>query len=263
MESALAEMEFLALSANRVDVLRLVSESAHTRGELATETGASQATLGRIIEDFEKRSWIRREGGAYVATATGGIVADGVTDLLDILETERDLRGIVRYLPSEALDFDLRHLADATITTPSQTRPNAPLQRLLDLLRDAEDVRTFSHAFNDQTLQIVQERVSAGEQSFEGVFAPDAIEALADDDQLGRRLRQLLREPNAAVRLRPAGVPTAVMLADDVVLLLLRDDDGVLRAALETTNPAVRDWAERTFETYWDAADPVSDAFSL
>jgi len=263
MESALAEMEFLALSANRVDVLRLLSESAHTRGELAAETGASQATLGRIIEDFEERSWIRREGGAYVATATGRIVAEGVTDLLDILDTERDLRGIVRYLPSEEMDFDLRHLADATITTPSQTRPNAPLQRLLDLLRNAEDVRTFSHAFNDQTLEIVRERVSAGEQSFRGVFSPAAIEALAADDQLSRRLRRLLGEPDAAVRVRSAGVPLAVMVADDVVHLLLRDEDGVLRAALETTNPEVHAWAERSFERYWADADPVSDALSL
>ncbi|MBV0901039.1 helix-turn-helix transcriptional regulator [Haloarcula salina] len=263
MESALAEMEFLALSANRVDVLRLLSESAHTRGKLAAETGASQATLGRIIEDFEDRSWIRREGGAYVATATGRIVAEGVTDLLDILDTERDLRGIVRYLPSDAMDFDLRHLADATITTPSQTRPNAPLQRLLDLLRDAEDVRTFSHAFNDQTLEIVRERVSAGEQTFRGVFSPHAIEALAADDQLSGRLRRLLGEPDAAVRVRPAGVPLAVMVADDVVHLLLRDEDGVLRAALETTNPEVRAWAERSFERYWADADPVSDALSL
>ncbi len=71
--------------------------------------------------------------------------------------------------------FDLQHLADATITVPSQTRPNAPVQRLLDLLRDAEEVRTFSHAFNDQAIRVVLERVTAGEQRFSGVISPGAI----------------------------------------------------------------------------------------
>lgn len=258
MESALEEIEFLALSSNRVEVLRLLAAEPHSRGDLATETGASQATLGRIIADFEERSWIRRTGGEYVATATGRIVADGFTDLLDSLETERKLRDIVEYLPTDAMEFDLRHLADATITVPSQTRPNAPVQRLLDLLRDAEVVRTFSHAFNDQTIRVVQERVSAGDQQFSGVFSPGAIDALAADDRLRTQLESLLAEPAASVRVRSDGVPLAVMIADDVVHLLLRDDSGVLQASLDTTAPAVREWAIERFDTYWESADPLS-----
>jgi len=263
MESALEEIEFLALSSNRVEVLRLLAAEPHSRAELATETGASQATLGRIIADFEDRSWIRRSGGEYVATATGRIVADGFTDLLDILETERGLRDIVQYLPTDEMDFDLRHLADATITVPSQTRPNAPVQRLLDLLRDAEEVRTFSHAFNDQTIRVVQERVTAGEQRFSGVFSPGAIDALTADDRLRSRLESLVAEPDAALRVRNDGVPLAVMIADDVVHLLLRDDSGVLQASLDTTAPAVREWAIETFDTYWASAEPLSAARSL
>ncbi|MDS0222187.1 DUF1724 domain-containing protein [Haloarcula sp. S1AR25-5A] len=263
MESALEEIEFLALSSNRVEVLRLLAAEPHSRGELAAETGASQATLGRIIADFENRSWIRRTGGEYVATATGHIVADGFTDLLDILETERGLRDIVQYLPTDAMDFDLRHLADATITVPSQTRPNAPVQRLLDLLRDAEKVQTFSHAFNDQTIRVVQERVAAGDQQFSGVFSPGAIDALTADDRLRSRLESLRAEPNASFRVRPEGVPLAVMIADDVVHMLLRDDSGVLQASLDTTAPAVREWATETFDTYWESAEPLSADGSL
>jgi predicted transcriptional regulator len=260
MESALEEIEFLALSSNRVEVLQLLAAEPHSRGDLAAETGASQATLGRIIADFEERSWIQRTGGEYVATATGRIVADGFTDLLDILETERSLRNIVQYLPTDAMEFDLRHLADATITVPSQTRPNAPVQRLLDLLRDAEEVRTFSHAFNDQTIQVVQERVAAGEQRFSGVFSPGAIDALTADDRLQSRLETLRAESDASLRVRSDGVPLAVMIADDVVHMLLRDDNGVLQASLDTTAPAVREWAIETFDTYWASAEPLSES---
>jgi len=126
MESALEEIEFLALSANRVEVLGPLAEGRHTRNELATATGASQATLGRILGDFKDRSWIRHDGSEYVATATGRLVAEGFTDLQEILETEgKKLRDIVDYLPTHAMDFDLRRLSDATITVPRDAAERA------------------------------------------------------------------------------------------------------------------------------------------
>ena len=255
MESALEEIEFLALSANRVEVLRLLSEGRRTRGDLAEETGASQATLGRILGDFEERSWIRREDGQYVAT--GRLVATGFTDLLEILETESELRDIVRFLPTHAMDFDLRRLADATITVPSQTRPNAPLQRVLDLARDAEELRVFSHAFNEQSLSLAHERAASGEQSFRGVLSRSAIDALADDDELRGQLAALLGTDRAAVRVNEEGIPLAVTVADDVVHVLLRDENGVLQASVDTDDDAVRSWAKDTFDHYWRTAAPL------
>ncbi|WP_408957771.1 helix-turn-helix transcriptional regulator [Natrinema sp. 74] len=257
MESALEEIEFLALSANRVEVLESLSAGRRTRTELAAETGASQATLGRILGDFEDRSWIRRDGDAYVATATGRLVAEGFTDLQEILETEGKLRDIVDYLPTHAMDIDLRRLADATITVPSATRPNAPLGRLLEFLHDGDDVRTFSHTFNEQTLGVVHERVTDGEQRFRGVFGRSAIDALADDSALRSRLEALLAADDAAIRVREEGVPIAVMLVDDRIYLLLRDENGILRASVDTDDSAVRAWAVDALDHYWRTATPL------
>jgi predicted transcriptional regulator len=253
MESALAEIEFLALSSNRVEVLRRLAEGRHTRTDLAVATGASQATLGRILRDFEERSWIERADGAHVATATGELVADGFLDLLDIVETEADLRPIVDYLPA-AVDFDLRRLDDATVTVPSGTRPNAPVGRILELLRAASSVRVFSHAFNEGSLDAVERRVTAGESTFEGVFSRDAVEAIAEDEGLRRRLDSLLAAPDAAVRVRDDGISPAVTVADGTVHLLLRDDNGVLQASVDTDDPVVRDWARERFQRYWTTA---------
>ncbi|ELY53301.1 helix-turn-helix transcriptional regulator [Natronolimnohabitans innermongolicus] len=263
-ESALQEIEFLALSPNRVAVLEALAETPHTRTELASETGASQATLGRILGDFQDRSWIRRDGSEYAATATGALVASGMTDLQEIIETERRLRSVVDYLPADELTFDLRRLADARITTPSQTRPNAPLSRLLELLRDAADVRTVSHAFNEQTLTVVDERTAAGEQTFRGVFSRSAIDALADDSELRARLASLRSTDEASIRVRDDAVPLAVMILDDTVYLLVRDEQGVLRASIDTDDPAVRTWATETVAEYWSSARTLSEAgFSL
>ena len=257
MDAALDDVEFLALSANRVAVLQSLAGAPRSRSDLAAETGASQATLGRILADFEARSWVRRRDGEYEATATGKLVANAFSDLLDVLETERDLRDIVDSLPTEAMGFDLARLADATITVPTETRPNAPLQRLIGLEREAAAIRAFSHAFNEQTLSLTAERVAEGDLTFEGVFSRGAIDALARESTLRRRLESLLDAPDAAVRVRDSRVPVAGTLADDRVYLLVRDDSGVLRASIDTDDPEIFEWAESAFAEYWKSATPL------
>ncbi|MDS0283098.1 helix-turn-helix transcriptional regulator [Haloarcula onubensis] len=248
MEETLAEIEFLALSPNRVQVLESLAAGPHGRSELADVTGASQATLGRILSDFEDRDWVVRSGGKYAATATGRLVAEGFRDLLDVMAAERELRDVVAYLPTEAMDFDLRHLADASIVTPSETRPNAPLQRLLERIREAESVTAFSHALNDQSLAVVADRL--GDQEFEAVLTRSAVDSLTADDALRDRLRRVVAAPSAGVRVADGDIPVAVTIADDVVNFLVRDDRGVVQAAVDTTHPAVREWAERRYEHY-------------
>ncbi|MBV0922605.1 ArsR family transcriptional regulator [Halomicroarcula limicola] len=256
MDATLDEIEFLALSSNRIAVLERLAAEKHTRSELAEATGASQATLGRILGDFEDRKWVRREGGGYVATATGTLVAEGFRDLVDVLDTERELRDIAEYLPTDAMDFDLRHLAGATITRPTQTRPNAPLQHLLTLMDGADEVTAFSHTLNDQSLRVAADRT--GDQRFRAVLPQSAIDALVGDEALRDRLRDLVAAETASVRVYDGEIPLAVTIVDDVVNLLVRDRRGVLRAAVDSEHPAVRAWAETQFERYHADSTPLS-----
>lgn len=257
MESALAEIEFLALSSNRVAVLEVLAEQPHTRSDIAEATGASQPTIGRILRDFQERRWITWTERGYEVTATGRLVAAGLTDLLAILETEEKLRPVMEWLPAEAMEFDLKRLRDATITVPSRTRPSAPVKRVLGMLRDAEEVRICSHAFNEQSLEVIHERVAEGTQTFEGVFSRSAIDALAEDDSLRARLRDLVSAEGAAIHSYPEEIPVAVTIADGRVHLILRDDDGVLQAAIDTDDSEVVSWARSVHEDHRSAASPL------
>ncbi len=257
MDPVLEEIEFLALSTNRVDVLRLLAETPHTRRELGSETGASQPTLGRILRDFEERNWICRTETGYEATATGRLVADGMGEFYELVETELKLRDLVAWLPTEELTFDLRALRSATITVPSQTRPGAPVGRIVDLVRDAEQVTVLSHAFNDRMLEAVTEWVDAG-GSFEAVFSADAIEPVRDDDALADLLRRLVDAETARLYIYDGPVPLAVTLTDSVVSLLLRDDSGRLQASLDTTSPEVTDWARNVYGRYREDSRPLT-----
>ena len=260
MDAPLEEIEFLALSANRVEVLEALREGSWTRRELEELTGASQPTLGRILRDFGDRTWVRRSDGGYEATATGRLVAEGIVDLREIVETELELREVVEWLPTGELDVDLRHLREATITVPTETRPSAPVNRSIELVRAADAVRSVSHAFNDRSLDLLRRRTVADEATFEGVFSESAIDAVTDDEVLCRRLRELMDSENGAIRIYEGEVPLAVTIADDVVSLLLRDDDGVLQAALDTDDEAVLEWAERVYERYREGSRPLEVA---
>ncbi|SNR31680.1 helix-turn-helix transcriptional regulator [Halorubrum vacuolatum] len=255
MVAPLEEIEFLVRSKNRVAVLRLVAEGMQTRRDLATATGASQATLGRILEDFTERSWVRREGAGYVATATGVLVADGIGDLVTVFETEAKLRDVIAYLPTAQLSFDLRRLADANVVVPTRTRPSAPLQHVLEAMADADSLRAFSHTLNEQSLSVAHDRVQSGDGTFEAVLSASAIEALAVDDRLWDRLRSLAESEDASIRVRREDIPLAVTITDDAVTVLVRDDDGILRASIHTADRAVHEWAEGTFTSYWESAE--------
>lgn len=257
MNSALEEIEFLALSANRVEVLRVLSEASYTRHELEKRIDASQPTLGRIIRDLTDRQWIAYDGEKYAATETGRLVAEEFTDLWETLETELKLREVIEWLPTEAMEFDLRHLADATITIPSQMRPGAPVQRVLELLRQSDHVQIFSYAFNEQSLDVIQQQTVDGMQTFEGVFSPSAVDAIAHDSTLRQQLRELIAADAAEIRLHDEPIPLAATITDESVHLLLRDEDGLLHAALDTDNETVLLWARETHEQYWRNASPL------
>jgi len=258
MDRVLDDIEFLARSANRVDVLRLVADRPYTRAELAEATAASQPTLGRILRDFEARRWLTHNAEEYSATATGRLVAEGLGELFESLETEHKLRELAEWLPTEELAFDLRRLQDATVTVPTQTRPGAPVSRVIDLIETAENVSVLSHAFNDRTLEAVVDWVEAG-GNFEGVFSVDAITPVTDDDALAHQLRRLTQSERASLALYDGAVPLAVTLTDQMVGLLIRDEAGRLQAALDTDDPVVREWAESVYSDYRDGSRPLDD----
>lgn len=254
----LEEATFLARSENRIEVLSALVERPTTRRELGAELDASQPTLGRILNDLSARSWVTYDGERYTATATGELVEAGITDLRERLATEARLRDVVAYLPTETFDFDLRHLGGATVTRPTATRPNAPVDRMLELLRETEEARLLSYAFNGSKLDLLAER--ADEIRVRGVFTEDAIDAVAADPVLRTRLRTLLDAADVEIRVSAGGLPAAVEVTDYRTHLLCRDEEGVVRAAVDTDDETVRAWAERLHERYWADASPLSSA---
>lgn len=260
MSDSLAEIEFLAGSAYRIEVLHALTEEPYTRRELGDVVDASQPTIGRVLRDLTERHWIVYGGDRYSATATGELVEAGITDLQDRLETETRLREVIPWLPTEAIDVNLRAFSDATITTPSGTRPNAPIQRMVELLEDTDTALLLSHTFNRHKLDLLSERVADGSLTAKGVFSADAIDAIMETPELGQRLREINDADGAAIRVAGEEIPLAMEVTDDRTHLLLRDGDGIVRASLDTDDDRVKSWATALHERYWEQATPIDSA---
>lgn len=258
-EDALGEAEFLARSPNRLAALRAVADGPRPRGAVASAIDASQPTLGRVLEDLSDRGWVKRSAEGYQLTATGRLVLDGFSALLETLSLERRLRDVATYLPTDAFDFGLERFAGATVTTPTTTRPDAPVRRMTELLAQADHVRVCSYALNEAKLDLMAERVGEG-LTVEGVFGRRAIDAVAADPLLGGRLRNLLGEEDADIRVHDGDIGVALEITDDRVHLLCRDADGIVRAAVDTDDPVVREWAMATHEGYWERATALEPA---
>lgn len=256
----LDEIEFLARSANRIEVLQALTERSYTRRDLGEAVEASQPTIGRVLNDLTARNWISYDGEYYSATETGALVEAGITDLQERLATETKLRPIVEWLPTEHIDVDLRAFREATITTPTGTRPNAPIERMLELLEGTDEALLLSHTFNRQKLALIHERTTDGNLTTKGVFAADAIEAVKDDPQLRALLGEIVAADAAEIRVTTDEVPAAVEVTEDRTHLLLRDEEGVVRASMDTDADAVRSWALGLHERYWEAGTAVSQS---
>lgn len=257
MADPLEEIEFLARSANRIEVLRTLTEAEYTRRELGYAVDASQPTIGRVLNDLRDRNWITYDGERYRATATGELVADGITGLRDRLATETRLREIIEYLPTDVIDVGLQSFHDATITTPTGTRPNAPIHRMLELLEAADEALLLSHTFNRQKLDCIHDRTIDGTLTTRGVFATEAIQNISEDATLRNRLIEIVATDTAAIRVAAEKVPVALEVTDDRTHLLLRDNEGMVRASMDTANEDIRAWATTLHEHYWEQATPV------
>jgi predicted transcriptional regulator len=254
----LEEIEFLARSANRIEVLAALVEEPRSRQALAESVGVSQPTLGRILRDLTERKWVTTDGDRYRATATGELVATGITDLRERLATETKLRDVIEWVPTDTVDVGLHHFADAEITTPSQTRPNAPIQRMLELLGETDHAQLLSHAFNEQKLRLVRDRTVDGDLTTQGVFGEAAIEAIEATADLRELLLDIVAAEGAEIRVVREEIPVAVEVTDNRTHLLLRNDEGIVRASLDTDDDAVRAWAEQLHEEYWAIGTPLS-----
>lgn len=257
--SARADAAFLARAEHRVPLLSALAEEPRHRRELEALTDVSRTTVGRSLRAMEERRWVRREGDRYVATPLGAYVAGCASEFVECLRTERRLRDVWDLLPIGEDGVDVAAFSGAEVTVASADDPYAPVNRWVSLLAGSDrlrfvgsDVGLFEPC-KDDLRRFILEGMSA---------------AVVDPPEHARHIRQTYPElvedifasGNVEVRVHDDLPGYGIGVLDDrVVVCGFHPRDGTARVLVDTGDPAVREWALATFETYYGAARPFPE----
>lgn len=254
MPRPLDDIEFLSRSENRVTVLETLSARPQTRADLEASTGISKVTVGRVLDDFVERGWIRRVDDEYRTTATGDAIVTDFSRLHTTVETAQKLGDVAPYLGD--VGFDVRQLEDAVVTVPDSNDPMAPFERPIELLRGADHVRFLTRMATPVVMEVLHGEGIDGGQTIEAVLTDGAVERIRAHPRMAAWTRDLL-EAGRARAYRYDAIPHEAAALDRTVAILLTDEEYVARGQIETTATAVREWFDATFETYRDRAEPL------
>lgn len=255
MTSALDEMEYLSRSDHRIAVLDALYDGPRHRDEVRAALGASSSTFGRVLNELEDRYWVTRAGPKLEATQLGRFVADGAKDLLERLETERELRAAWRWLPSELDGFRIELVADAAVTVAEPGDPYGPANRCASFYRGSERLRGFDagltapHHFEELYRRIVEGMAT------EIIFPPAVSRNVAET--YPEQAAQVVSSESFTLYLHDDVPLYRVVIYDDRVGIGGYDpESGVLAAFLDTDDAEARAWAESTYESYRREAQP-------
>lgn len=273
---ALADVVWLARSENRLLVLAVLTSTvtapgketpSYARRELAGLTGTSRTTLGRILSELEERGWAKRNtDGEYEATSRGQHVAAAFEPVVNSVAAIRHLGDAVALLPAtelavgptDEIEIDLRHFADATVNYPDGYDPTFFGRYFGDLVEGATSLHWIDYvATPEKMMDATAAELHDGDLSGAGVFPTFLVEHFRENPGVGPR-RQDLAVEGMAVFEYEGHIPCNLFVIDDTVLIENSQvDECPDSTVIETRNETVRAWAMSVIERYIEASRQV------
>lgn len=253
-DSSLDDVEYLARSEHRVEVLDALAERPRSRTDLQTMTGASSSTIGRMLREFETRGWVARDGHEHTTTSDGLFVAEEVVSLLHRMETRQQLRDVAQWLPTEKLGITIEAFSEAVVTIADDD-PYRPVKRYDDLIEAATTMRAFGTAtLKSANAGTLFQNVRGGMET-EIIYPPPIVEAVLNWSP--EAAKRGLESGHLTILLHDT-LPCGLTIFDERVALTGYDPDtGMLRAIVDTDAPKAREWAEPLYESYRNEARPL------
>lgn len=256
---SLEAVQFFANSANRIQVLEALADGVTKSNRLAERADVSRSTVARILGEAESRGWVDSAGSRYELTPLGEVMAEEFRTHLETVAAAQELGPVINYLPDPARELDLRHLRDATITTPSEDWPQAHFNRGLELYQAGDTCRSLTKVAPDMMVRTLATLVDSDDLDFEGVIEAPFIETLEANPDRAEPWYSIAE----GMWVYPGRVPINMHIIDGRVMLWLVQlygDEKRGAGLLESTNPTVVAWAESLYEEYLSAAEPLDPA---
>ncbi|WP_227132974.1 helix-turn-helix transcriptional regulator [Halorubellus salinus] len=246
---AVEAVEFLSRSSTRVRLLETLRDRGRvTRDELRSELSASRTTVSRNLEALCERGWVGTTDREYALTPGTDAIVERFLDLESTVATAERLRPFLEHVDREAFDVDLSLLDDATVTVPRAGDPLAMVNAHVSAIKRSTDAVAAVPFLGLHACEAVHETVVDGDARVELVASDDVVATFLEGPSYAELAADLQAADGFTLTRASADVPFYVGVLDDVAQVGV-DDDGEPRALLETTDPAVREWARATIDS--------------
>lgn len=253
------ELNFLTRSENRVTILKALIEESHRQRDLVDQTDISRVTVSRTLDAFHERGWIRKTDDGFTATPIGKIVAEDYAQLAETMDVACRLGPVVDLLPVERMDFDLRILANATISDPEDYDVLQTVDRWVTLIRESDRLDVFAYRSGRMVAEPIYEEISAGSLDMDAVLAPSELERVRNDPPT-REIKQKIHEAGANyyVAAEDPDKPYSFGMFGDIAAIVGWDENSEPQVHLETRDEPVVEWVRAEFEALKADAEPLA-----
>lgn len=254
-------VSYLTGSENRVETLRAVrADGVVEQRTIADSVDASWRTVKRTLNDLEERGWVLAVDGVgeWRISALGATVLDAYLDFVDRLEPATHLAPFLRRIPPGTLDIELDALADAEVVVSAENQPYAPMDRVLEIRRNAGRIREVVNIVQADSASQLRERVENGDLEAEVVLEAGVLDAIATNDEYAEEFEGALAADGVTFYAYEGSVPYVLGIMDDTVLLGVTDEKGMPEAMVKSDADEVREWAESRFEAFREDAEEVT-----
>jgi predicted transcriptional regulator len=252
---AVDDVAFLAGSEPRAAVLTALSgRGSLTKDELVEHSGAARVTVTRNLEQLADRGLVEADEGGWRLTPLGELLAGEFLSLLRTAGTADDLAPVLSRLPADAFDLDPAALAGAEVTASTPANPYAPAERHGESLMTADTARMLLPAVSPQLMAETERHLRGGDLEMQLVASSSVAETFRTE--IPGLVADLTATGSVTIHEHGGDVPFYLGLVDEAVQVGVSDEEGIPRALAETTDAAVRSWAEDSFEEYRRAAEP-------
>lgn len=266
-QQALDPLDYLTSSEHRVRVLESLTETIPPPGrdtpgleprELRAITGASDATVNRILNEFEERGWAKRDlEGGYTATPLGRSIAHGFAPLLDSVKAIQHLGEAVALLPLDELSIGLEHFRDATVREPQGSGPRDWFRFLSELI--AESATQYMLYYLLPPERLVDEfyaQITAGNIDDHYMIMSESVMEYRREHNPEQVLAEL--EAGSEMYRYDGHISCNIYIFDETVVFEnsqvpeLRDS-----TAIVSRDDVVREWVHKVLERYREASHEI------
>ena len=241
-------IEWIADSRDRLHLLETLRDGPVDLVTVAAEQESSPVTLQRDITSMMLRGWVTEESSGYRTTASGRLLTDAVTALLERIGQLTELTPFLTHL-DEIDGLEISKIADCTVTTARPARPYRAENRLFERFANTTDVRglfpLFPAILDREGLNIDSDTTMDAE-----VILPEQTIVRADDRNRIDRIETELDRSAVDLFVCNEPPPYAVVVVDDGVVLVAYNDVGRVQAIVESSAAQTIEWATAIYDEY-------------